>query len=279
MAIHPLRLIAGISLLLALTCIAVPAVAEVSLDPADVSWETHSSQVQFHLRFRNLDPLNPSGEVSGTVKSQVFGVYNPDYGTIGPFVVPPIEPESFFDVFLDVPLSSLPPSAGGIFQARPGRVSIQGASPPGCPRDDHWDGNIDIFWAGAGGPAMLQVHKGTMQVCPGWGTSYLHIRTSCVGWATWAIAGVAPGFTVSLLNEQPANVPDGAAPANLAPGWSGFIAVTAAANVPVGTQCCFTVTFTCLGAPAVINACVTTCDCTITPTQPSTWGQIRNIYR
>jgi hypothetical protein len=278
MAIHPLRLIVGIGLVIALACIASPATAGISLDRADVSWQTIGTQVQFHLRFRNLG-TSPSDPASGEVHSQAFGAFNPNYGPIGTFDIPPIMPESFFDVFLEVPLSSLPPSAGGVYHPKPVHATPNGVTPPGCPADNHWDGNIDVFWTEAGVPAQLLAHYGNLQVCAGHGTSYLHVMTHCLGVTTWAIAGVCQGFHVSLLNENPVMVPDGPAPANLAANWSGFVAVTADPNVPVNTQCCFSVTFTCLGVPAVVNVCAVVCDCTPTPVRPDTWGRIRNLYR
>jgi hypothetical protein len=278
MAIHVFRPVVGIGLVLALACIAVPAAAGVSLDRSDVSWQTVGTQVQFHLRFRNLESY-PSGPVSGSVTSQPFGAFNPDYGPIGSFDIPTLLPSSFFDVYFEVPLSSLPPSADGAYLPKAGRATPAGVPPPGCPADNHWDGNIDVFWTEAGVPAQLLAHYGNLQVCAGHGTSYLHMMTHCVGVTTWAIAGVCQGFHVSLLGENPVLVPDGPAPANLPAGWSGFIAVTADANVPLNTQCCFSVTFTCLGVPAVVNVCAVVCDCTPTPVRPDTWGRIRNLYR
>jgi hypothetical protein len=279
MSIRTNRLVLTICLVLALVALSVPARADVSLSREDVSWQTMGTQVRFHLRFHNPDPSAMSGPVSGTIYSQEFGAFVPHFGTIGVFDVPPIEPESFFDVYFDVPLSSLPPSAGGLFQYASHRVSPTGVSPPGCPPDDHWDGNVDIVWNGLGGAGQLVVHNATMFVCAGLGRSLIHVVTNCVGITTWAIAGVCQGFAVSLLNEQPPGMPDGAAPANLPPGWMGFIAASAAGNIPVGTQCCFTVTFTCMGVPVVVNVCVTVCNCTATPAPPGTWGHIRRIYR
>ena len=54
------------------------------------------------------------------MSSQHFGVFLPDYGPIGRFNVPPLQPSSFFDVFFEIPLSQLPPPPE---KTHPGRRS------------------------------------------------------------------------------------------------------------------------------------------------------------
>ena len=123
-----------------------PLAARADVELADVNWQTvgGTGMVQFHLRWHNPDPALPSLAVSGQVFAQEFGVFLPNQGLIGHFDVPPIEPESFFDVFLEVPFSSLPlpPEEGYLSKLLPGLPAIP------CPPGNHWDGNIDILWAG-----------------------------------------------------------------------------------------------------------------------------------
>ena len=77
---------------------------------ASVDWTTSGTIVTFHQHWENPSSSAPTAPVSGDMSSQEFGVFLPNYGPIGPFNVPPIAPNSFFDVFIDVPLAALPPS-------------------------------------------------------------------------------------------------------------------------------------------------------------------------
>lgn len=267
------RLVRGgaLAALLLLPTIAPPIRAATSagpsLDPSDIGWQTTAGAVQFTLRFRNPSSIDPTDVVSGAVHAQAFGVFLPDLGLLHTFDLPPIAPDSFFDVFFEVPLCDLP---GGCPPAPGARATLQ-AIP--CPPFDHWDGNIDVHWNGPGGAGQVFKHVGASQVCPGRGNSYTHVVTGCAFPAPWVIAGVCPGWSVTLVNEDLSPAPN-----PVPPGWSGFICVSANANVAVGSVCCFTVTFTCAGLPAVINMCSTTCDCPV-PVEPSTWGTIKSHYR
>ncbi len=247
---------------LALMSVPGPAAA-VTLTPDDISWHmVGTGVVRFQLHFHN-DGTTPSAPVSGTLYSQEFGAFLPHYGVIGAFDVPPIEPESFFDVYFEVPLSSLPPNpALG--------VSAMQAEP--CPPVE-WVGNVDVQWTEPEGPVQVNKHYGNVGVCPGGPKSCLHVITNCVGVTTWAVRNVCQGWTVTLENED--HTP---APANLPAGWTGWICVAASANVPVGSTCCFAVDLTCLGVTATINVCGYACDCS-TPTRTSTWGRLKQLYR
>lgn len=258
-------------LLLLMGLSATPATALVSLNRSEIDWQTlpDGHTVRFQMRFRNLAPTS-SGPVSGQVRSQMFGVFLPDIGTLSNFNVPPMQPNSFFDVFFEVDLPALPPGAGHTGGEKPRPVGGS-AIPnsvndfPGCPPDNHWDGNIDIIWGGAGGSGQVNKHVGHLVACAGSGHSYVHMIVGCTNAATWAIAGVCPGFSATLVNED--FTP---APVVLPPNWTGYICVAIGGAVPVGTTCCFTVNFACAGQTATIDLCATACACL--PQPPSCPG-------
>jgi len=241
----------------------------VQLAPADINWEMlDGSTVRFHLRFHNYDPEHESAAVSGTVYSQeAFGVFLPHYGVIGTFNLPPLLPDSFFDVFFDVPLSSLPPSPG----LQPS-LAVSGALDLICP-PPMWVGNVDVTWMEPGGPAQVNKHYGDVGVCPGGPQSCLHVMTGCAQNLTWAIQNVCPGWNVTLVNEDYSP-----APALLPPLWSGHICVTAGPNIPVNAVCCFSVDFFCGGSKGTIDVCAYACECP-TPVLNGTWGRIKALYR
>jgi len=246
----------------------VATAADVS--PPEISWQMIGPDVvRFQLRFQNPDPLEPTLGVEGSMHSQEFGAFLPQYGLIGTFVVPPIEPESFFDVFFDVPLSSLPPSpAGGGGGGGGSLASLAVPCPPPI-----WVGNVDVNWFGPGGVGQVNKHYGNIGVCAGGPPSCLHVVTMCPGNTTWAFVMNCPGWTVTLLNED--YTP---APAVLPPNWTGWICVSANANVPVGSQCCFSLNLVCAGVTAKIDVCAFACECPV-EARKGTWGRIKMLYR
>jgi len=260
---------------LVLMLAAAPCLADVELALVEWSTDAETDVTQFHLQFYNPDPQSPSLEVSGVVYAQEFGVFLPDLNIIEEYDIPPIPPDSFFDVFFDVPNDQLPPSAGeilpGMGPLAPGVHGVAVQAP--CPPDVHWDGNVDIIWNGPGGTGQVMAHLGTLYVGPGVGISYIHVVTGCTMPATWTITGVCAGFTAFLVNEDFTPAPN-----PVPPGWSGHLGVTAAASTPVGTQCCFNLNFTCGTAPATIRLCVDVCDWS-TAVEPVTWGHIKSLYR
>jgi hypothetical protein len=246
---------------------AIPAAAAPVLPP-EISWEmAGAGMVRFHLHFTNPDPMEPTLPVSGEIHSQMFGVFLPDYGSIGTFNLPAIAANSFFDVFIDVSLTQLPPSP----PVSPGYIS-NGIFVVPCP-PPIWVGNVDVFWNGAGGAGQVNYHMGDVGVCPGLAASCLHVVTGCMDNLTWAINNVCPGWTVVLENEDHT-----LAPASLPPNWTGWICVSADASVPVGSMCCFSVDFWCNGVKATVNVCAYACACE-TSTEQNTWGGIKSIYR
>ncbi len=225
-----------------------------------VDWHTIGTMERFHLRWENPSANTPTIPVDGSIKSQEFGVFLPDFGPIGDFSVPPIAPNSFFDVFVDVPLAQLPVEP---LQVVPGGGPTPGAP---CPSDTIWDGNVDIIWSGASAAGQVQRHFGDLIVCPGSGASYIHFKsTTCPGSATWSVTGLCPGFNVTLVNED-----FSAAPNPIPAGWTGFLLVTAAAGTVPGTTCCFTVNFDCGGSPAALELCATACECANGASTPPT---------
>jgi hypothetical protein len=235
-----------------------------------VEWSTitATAAVRFHLRWTNPGTTQPTSPISGSMHSQTFGVFQPDFGPIGQFNVPPIQPNSFFDVFFDVPLSGLPPSEPPINQLRSDGAKGGDPGTGPCTPDDHWNGNVDISWTGPNGSGQVNKHFGKLQVCPGTGASLIHIPAlACPsGTATpWTVTGLCPGFSATLVEEDKVTP----APNPVPPGWSGCIRVTAAASVAVPDSCCFQVTFLCDGVPGVIDMCVITCDCGAVPPNPT----------
>ncbi len=253
------------ALFLTLSLLVSVATAGVVLDPNDISWVTEQGVVIFTLNFYNDGPT-PSELQSGELFAQEYGAFLPNITSIGIFEIPPIPPESFFDVSVEIPYDQLPPSAEERFDwDGPSKNAV-------CAKDWHWDGNVDVIW-GIGPPAV-QSHIGTIQVCPGYGGSYIHLITGCNGNTTWAFTGVCAGFTVSLLDETFNN-----APAVLLPGFSGWIAISATAGTALGTTCCLTLTLTCNGVPVPVKLCATTCDCGPIETENRAWGSIKSLYR
>ncbi len=243
-----------------------PAIA-AEVGPPEINWEMVGSDiVRFHLRFSNPDPVEPTLAVSGHMYSQEFGVFVGTYGLIGAFDIPPIEPESFFDVYFEVPLPDLPGYPGGIMANTP-RPPIQICRPP------IWTGNVDVTWEGPGGAGHVNYHFGEISVWPGGPSSCLHVLTGCGDILTWAINNPCPGLNVTLENED--HTP---APAGLPAGWTGWICISAAPDVQVGSECCFSVDFWCAGVKATINACTYACPYTV-GVQQRTWGGIKEIFR
>ena len=145
------------TIMVALAIVALPMVAHADVELSNVEWQTMSGTeiVQFHLQWYNPDMSAASLAVSGEVHAQTFGVFVPDEGLIGTFDIPPIPPESFFDVYFEVPLGQLPPLPEEGYSSKPTQLP-QIPCPPG----DHWDGNIDIMWMGPGGTGQANYHLG-----------------------------------------------------------------------------------------------------------------------
>jgi len=256
-----LTLIAAVSILLP-----VAAAAQGDLQVSAVDWTTISGEVRFHVQFHNAGTFTTE-PASGEVHSQVYGAFVPLAGTIGVFEVPPLMPDSFFDVFFDVPLSLLPPSATKITP-----WSDSKSQAVVCGPDDHWDGNVDINWFEPGGGGHVNAHYGHILVCPGAGHSFIHVITACNGPINWWFANVCAGWHVQLLNED--YTP---APSPLPAMWSGFFDVWADATVPVGNVCCITLNLNCNGVVTPVVLCAEACECVV-PADPSSWGAIKTLY-
>lgn len=265
-----LRLL-GIATLIAALSMLLPivAVAQGHLEVSGIDWATYSGTVRFHVQFHN-GGTGLTGTAAGELNSQAYGAFLPAIGTIGTFEVPPLMPDSFFDVFFDVPLSALPPSATKITSWDKTATVVV------CGPDDHWDGNVDVTWfeGGGGGAGHVNAHYGHIYVCPGYGHSYIHLMTACNGLINWAFANVCAGWHVALLNED--HTP---APSPLPAGWTGFIDIWADATVPLGQICCITLNLTCNGVTTPVLLCAEACDCSTVGVEHSTWGTIKALYR
>jgi hypothetical protein len=256
-----------------------PAAADVEL--TDVSWETLGSSVRFHLQFHNPDPSNSSGPVSGVLSSQPYGAFVQNYGPIGSFDVPPLAPSSFFDVFYDIPLSDLPPSAD-VYDGGGGSGGASLSPSETCPPTNSWAGNVDVFWTGLGGTGNVNYHFGTIQVCAGGPPTCIHVITGCdvAPGITWAFGSAPSGWTAALLNDSGVLTPAGPASNPIAPGfWDGWICVTAAASVPNGATSCVNLNLTCGDQTSVITVCSEACVCGSVPTEESTWGGVKELYK
>ncbi len=249
------------------TCACAPTLSNPLLGAVEWATLTGTSTVRFHMRWDNPSPALPTSPISGDMHSQAFGVFQPNYGLIGHFDVPPMQPHSFFDVFFEVPMSELPPNQQPL--SRPQGDHTKGNDPGlgPCPPSDHWNGNVDIAWTGPAGSSQVNKHFGELQVCPGSGASLLHIPMLACGSTTgnpWSITGLCPGFSATLVEEDTTTV----APYPVPPGWTGYIKITAASGTAIPDTCCFQVTFFCEGVPGVIDMCAITCDCAPAPSNP-----------
>jgi hypothetical protein len=265
-----------------LVALGLPAKADVVLEQC--TWQTIGTNVHFELKFHNPDLTNPSGAVSGQMNSQPFGAFLPDHGPIGSFNVPPLPPDSFFDVFFEVPLADLPPSADKITPGDPGGGFAPAESPAvNCPPDLFWAGNVDIFWSGDGGAGQANYHFGTLQICPGGPPSYIHVFGDCPDPAglSWFFSGVCPGWSLTLVTSDGMGQPGGPAPNPLPAGFfDGWICISANAGVAIGSTCCSDLNLACGIEPAVINICSEACSWEPPlPTTESSWGKVKAKYR
>jgi hypothetical protein len=236
---------------------------------AEIDWVNIGTAVRFHLGWRNDNPTSPSQPVSGDMTSQAFGVFQPNFGPIGHFDVPPMQPNSFFDVFFEVPLSELPPE--------PPKELPGGGPPPGstCPPSQEWNGNVDVIWSGQGGSGTTQKHQGDLNINLGSTPSYIHVGfTNCPNPAPWTITGLCAGFSATLVNEDKSPAPN-----PIPPGWSGWICVSASSSVPSNTTCCIDVNFQCDGGLGVIDLCATSCSWTVSNVTPVPGNMTFGIFR
>lgn len=241
-------------------------VPKVGLVEDDMDWTTQGNMVRFHLTFRNTDTDAPSAESFFDVFAQnSYGAFVPDGSLLFHGTVPPMAPASFFDVFFDIPLSQLPPSTTKIMPTF--------TTPAPCAPGVTWSGNIDVVWSGPGGSGMVNKHLGTLLVFPGGGVSYIHLLTGCTTPISWSLGPLCSGFSATLVNED-----FSPAPANLPPGWTGWICVQANATVPYGGSCCFSVNMLCGTVSVRIDLCATACDQATAP-QRRSWGEVKLIYR
>ena len=143
--------------LAALTLAGFASVATaLDVSPPEISWQmVGSTTVRFQLHFHNGSTTEGTLAVQGEMYSQQFGAFLPHYGSIGTFNVPPMDPESFFDVFFEVPLSSLPPNPSGGGGGGGGGLSALVVCPPPV-----WVGNVDVNWWGPGGVGQVNEHYG-----------------------------------------------------------------------------------------------------------------------
>ena len=273
--------ILAVAVALALVAWAPVSSADVVFQKAE--WEMLDlNTVQFHLQYYNPEPTT-SGTAHGEVYSQRFGAFLPREGLIQEFDIPPIEPESFFDVFFEVDVSQLPPSAERLREELLQLTPTSDTVP--CPPDTFWAGNVDIAWTGPGGVGQVNAHYGTVFVRPGGGNSYLHVLVGCAvaPGATWALVNPCPAtWTVNLLASNMMGLPNGAAPNPLpvtVPFWDGWLAFSAGAGVAVGDTCCVNLNLTCGGVPATIRVCAEACEWPPVEVAPTTWGRIKALYR
>lgn len=251
-------------------------VPKVGLLEDDIDWTTTSGIVRFSMRFRNT-----AEELSDPTHAEVFvqdhyGAYVANGPMIWSGELPPIQPNSFFDVLFEVPLSQLPPSPTHVIRSAPADgASLNDPCGPGGPGGPGaaWQGNIDVVWSEPGGGGNVNKHTAGIGLFPGGAAHFVHLLTGCAGPITWSFGPVCPGFALSLLNED--FTP---APASLPPGWTGWIGASAAASVPGGTTCCFKLDVVCEFEVARIDLCAKACS---EPTQAKRkrWAEVKAFYR
>lgn len=268
------RLPLVLSLLAVVLMLPAAASAQQELEVVGIDWATDAGIVTFHALFHNYG-TQTSEAAGGGIYSQEYGAFMPDVGLIGTFDVPPIPPDSFFDVYVEIPEDQLPPSAQETLPWNKAEKAGDPAAKQACIPDTHWDGNIDIVWQ-FGGVAGGQImgHYGTLQVCPSYGSSCIHVVTGCAGTITWTITGVCPGWSAALFNEDMTPAPN-----PLPPGWSGHVCVSADGTVAVGATCNIALNLTCGLSTVPVNLAATACDCAPVSEETSTWGVIKGLYR
>lgn len=249
---------------------------ELGMD--DISWVQVGQDVQFTLTFRNPG-ATASDAVSGVLSSQQFGAFLENFGLICNFDVPSIPPGETWMVNCTVPLSSLPQGAEVLLPPTkpsdvPGDGLAQACTVP------NWFGNVDVMFGAA--PTVNAHLAGNVPVCVGGGPTYIHIIVdNCPAGATWNFTNVCMNWTVALVSDA-GGVPGLPAPNPLPPNpppFDGWICISAAAAVPVGTVCCFDMNLSCGGQPATIRIWAEACPCSTVGAEESTWGKIKSLYQ
>ena len=247
---RPARLLPWLALLaIGLVFCSSPAHAITRLQNSNIDWAyvATTGNVRFHMRFDNPDAA-ASPSVTGSLRPQLYGAFMPDLSPVRGFDVPSIAPHGFVDVYTEIPLQQLPPSA-----------PTGGGPPPAgpCPPPGFWNGNVHITWAGAGGQGQAFRHMGQVLVCPGNNCTFIHVTTDCAAPAPWSVAGLCAGWNVTLYEEDQVTP----SPNPVPPAWHGWLCITAASGTPVPSTCCPAITFSCAGSPGIVELCATTCDC------------------
>jgi hypothetical protein len=259
----------------ALVLLGLASIASAEIVVSQVDWQTLEPNVRFHVQFHNEDLTNPSVPASGVLSSQPFGAFVPNAGQIGTFNIPPLAPDSFFDVFFDVALADLPPSAETILPG--GGPSAKSATPPLCPPPVFWNGNVDVFWTPPG-TGNVGYHFGELLICPGAGNSYIHVIMDCQDAAgiSWNISGLCPGWSANLVSDDGNFAPGLPAPNPIPAGFfDGWLCIAADVSVSSGDTCSPSVNLTCGGVPATINVSAEACEWGTVSIEPTTWGDMK----
>jgi hypothetical protein len=249
--------LAGASLL----AIVAPA-AGITLD--ELSWQTSSIDdtgaiVIFQAIFVN-NGEGPSEPVSGELNPQPFGAFVENFGDlICGFEIPSLGPGEKYTVGCEVPLDALPPGA---------EIMIPGEGEVICPDDNFWSNGVEAAWTGDG-DGQEAVHRGTLQVCPVEGCSFIRVIADCPEGAPWGFPDGCAGFGLGLVDNE-----FNPAPNPLPPGlFEGWICVE---TVAFGGVCSFDLEFTCGARTAEVHMVTAACDCALpTGVEPSTWGWIK----
>ena len=256
-----------------------------------IDWVTIDGIVSFHLLFANHGPDDSDPQLGG-LGALPFGAFLDRDGAhpVGTFELPSLPVGATHELQLEEVFDALPPTACEILPGQNnnragGELSTQQVGD--CPVDDHWDGNVDVFWTpppGGSGGGQVFAHFGTLQVCPGAGASYIHVVMDCqdpVG-VTWNFSGLCPGWAASLVVDDGTGHPGAPAP-NPIPGgtfFDGWICVSATNTVLIGDACHFTLDLSCGSQPTQITMWTTACDWTgPVPTEDKTWGEIKVDFR
>ena len=261
------RRILALTLLLGFASLPAGATTDLEMAVDGISWETIGGDVVFTLTFVNPG-LDASDPVPGALYPKEFGAFLAMGNTGYPFEIPSIPAEGALDIMVSVPLMDLPASAAEELPWDPNGYPIP------CDADDHWDGSVDVTWAGPTGGGMAEYSHATIQVCSGFGTSYLHISTDAPSSMDFIMLGSYCGLNPWLKNEDFSTVSD-----PLPADWSGWIKITADWNAVPGDYCPRAVRLTSGGESYDVHFTVEVCDCSVIPNEDTSWSNIKTLYR
>jgi hypothetical protein len=229
---------------------------DVSLE--DVTWSSPGSTVSFTLTFRNTNPQARSRGVYGRLHAHFFGDFPSPGPSLSSFALSSIPPSQTATVTLNVPVSSLPPSAARL---------LPGGAPslPGCVSGSTWIGGASVRWreTGVSDTTVSSCSRSALSVCPASGPSHVQVSVGCADPAgvSWTVTPLPPEWNASLVQDS-GGTPGLPAPNPLPPGpFAGWISVEAASSVPAGATADVAMVLGCGSESARVIVTATACWC------------------